>query len=67
MPVESEKENNDTISRSETIAILEAAYVRFSDAQKIGKKVLPGLLVAIETVRSDVPAIPTAEKRRAAR
>lgn len=67
MPVESEKENNDTISRSETVAILEAAYVRFSDASKIGKKVLPGLLVAIETVSSDVPSCFGAEKRPLAR
>ena len=67
MPVESEKEGNDIISRIETIIFLESEYVRFGDGSEIGKKILPGLRVAIETVRSDVPAIPTAEKRRAAR
>jgi rubrerythrin len=67
MPVESTEENNDIISRSEAVGFLEAEYVRFSDGSKIGKKISPGLLVAIETVRSDVTAIPTVEKRRAAR
>lgn len=67
MPVESQEEGNDIISRSETIIFLESEYVRFGDGSEIGKKILPGLRVAIETVSSDVPAIPTVEKRRAAR
>lgn len=67
MPVESEKENNDIISRSETVIFLESEYVRFGDGSEIGKKILPGLRVAIETVSSDVPSCFGAEKRPLAR